>query len=72
MVGYPGRGNQSMVIFTGRHIGRITLEVKIYKESEFEWIHGEEKRAKERKRSRCFFIIFDNLSSLLLIGSLTH
>lgn len=51
MAGYPSRDNESMVIFTGRHIGRITLEVKMYKESEFAWIHGEEKRAKERKRS---------------------
>lgn len=71
MTHWPRKDNESMAKFAGRHIERIILKVKIY-ENEFERIHGEGKRAKQSKRSWtcCFFIIFYNLPSFLLVSSL--
>lgn len=72
MTHWPGQDNECMVKSAGRHIERIILKVKIYEENEFERMHGEGKRAKDSKRSRtcCFFIIFYNLPSFLLLSSL--
>lgn len=48
MAGWSGRYKESVVKYAGGYTGRIILEVEIYEESEFERIHGEGKRTKEK------------------------